>query len=953
MTPFLRQVADHYLKSAEDISRLVFIFPSRRAIVFFRKYLSEAVRESGGRPFIAPKLLTIEDFLSSLSPLRGQDQITLLDILYKEYARICSENKLNCESFDDFVFWGDIILGDYEDVDRYLADAKDLFRNVYQYKSIADDYSDLTPAQKEAIERFLNHFSKGGTIKEKFAALWNLLYPLYEAFGSALRERGMGYGAMIYRDALDRLSLEGTGSVCEQLYPQTDRFVFCGLNALCKCELSILDKFNKAGLAEFCWDYASDWIKDSINKSSFFMEKNIALLGRGVELEKYDSHPSFEIISVPSAAGQVKLLSQLLSDPSVPKNERSAIVLADEQMLMPMLESIPPEVEKVNVTMGYGLKGSSFYSLLDDIFQMLLHTRRKDGVMHFYHKPVWSIICNNIFEALNDENGAAALAEMKSAHRYYIPIGQLRANELLEVVFADIDTSSVREVGDYLLRVLDYIGGRISADDTLRDRFSLELDFAMICCNAVTLLRDKNLDVKVPTFLKLLQNILCSRSVPFKGEPLCGLQIMGPLEIRALDFDHLYILNANEGVFPRRNVGSSYIPALLRRAFELPTYEYQDAVWAYYFYRMIQRPVKVTMLLDSRQSGLKSGEQSRYIRQLEYHYGADLVHKSCNVPALKTSEGGPVAKTAEDIEIIRSRALSVTAIKNYLTCPAKFYYGFVRKLSQEDEVSETLDSRMIGNVFHHVMENLYGNRPDGIVSADYIRGLLKNSGEIESMVNESVMEELCTDEIIGRNIIIARMIVKYVKSTLERDLDFIAAGNKDHFDIISFTDYRGNHHQGVELKLYAKFEDFNLYGIIDRLDSFRDGEIRVVDYKTGQVKEEDIRIDDSNAEKIAAGIFDPSNNKKATIAFQCFFYDYLVSYNGIDKGSLVQNCIYSTREILSKPPVQTYRNEKFYDAMIKGLSDLLKEIVNLEIPFSKTENKASCLTCDFRTICGR
>jgi RecB family exonuclease len=423
------------------------------------------------------------------------------------------------------------------------------------------------------------------------------------------------------------------------------------------------------------------------------------------------------------------------------------------------------------------------------------------------------------------------------------------------------------------------------------------------------------------THLRIIQRLFQGISVPFKGEPLRGLQVMGPLETRALDFRYLVILSANEGVFPRHNVSSSFIPPELRKGFGLPTYEFQDAVWAYYFYRMIQRPEHVWLVYDSRTEGLKSGEESRYIKQLEYAFGVPMERLTAVAPMQAPKPEEVPEKTQEHIDALKEKYLSASALKNYMDCPARFYYQSVKGLKSDDEVPESLDSRMLGIVFHSVMQNLYG-RANPITPA-MIDAFRNDDKGLRTLIREKVKEEMHSFEVTGRNLVLEEVILDYVKSTLRHDANILAAegGGSPGFNII-----------GLEEHYFGSYGGFKFHGFIDRLDSYRNGEVRVVDYKTGKVEDKGI---------------DPK------IEFQLFIYDLLCHQQPSLAGKQLVNSIYSIRHIytgslpdMPEDPVKTKEMTAQLDAM-------LSDITNLDIPWSRTEDKDICAHCDFKDICGR
>lgn len=395
----------------------------------------------------------------------------------------------------------------------------------------------------------------------------------------------------------------------------------------------------------------------------------------------------------------------------------------------------------------------------------------------------------------------------------------------------------------------------------------------------------------------------------------------------------------------------------------MPTYEYQDAVWAYYFYRMIARAENVWMIYDSRTEGLKSGEESRYIKQLQYHFRLPLKRYVAKAELAGSSGSDRIEKTEEDIRRISGARLSATAVQNYLVCPAKFYYYTVKGLRPENEVSESIDAGMLGNVYHDTMWALYCGEeamaasgmmdktdcekdrysPLPRVDVKYIESWLKREKDIKNKVKSLMCAELSTMEISGRDIVVADVIVKYVMRTLRRDLEQIERSGRDWFEI-----------KGLELPLSGTFCGHEFVGYIDRLDSFADGTLRVVDYKTGKVLEtESGEITDDNAEEIAEAIFGKDVKDRPKIAFQFYIYDMLLHQNRISEGHQLLNCVYSMSGLFSEIPATVPENRKFYDTVSERLALLLGEISDISVPFELTEDRTKCEYCDFRMICGR
>lgn len=619
-------------------------------------------------------------------------------------------------------------------------------------------------------------------------------------------------------------------------------------------------------------------------------------------------------------------------DPA-PIDINTAIVLPDEGLLLNVLNSIPPQIKNVNVTMGYPMGDSEFTALMDDIAAMQLNARERNGSVQFYHRHIWNIFSNSILRSILDEAGSAIVKKVREEARYYVPQEAFKGNGILELIFrpATDPGQYVREFLLGLAPLLKQHGG-----------MQMELDFAMFAYKAATRLQSLNLQIQPRTWWRLFGQLAGRASVPFDGEPLLGMQIMGPLETRALDFENLIILSCNEGIFPRRAVSPSFIPAELRKGFGLPTYEYQDAVWAYYFYRLIQRAQNVWLIFDSRTELSRSGEESRYIRQMQMLYDFDIRRYVVKAPIREAPAEGTIPKTDDDIAKMQEDGfhLSASALQNYLACPAKFYFSKVKELKAADEVSEALDAGMLGDVLHKTMQTLYSDRKE--ISRSYLEELLAGKERIRSIIEALIMEQLHTDEVEGRNLIFEDLILKYAEQILRTDLALLQEKGLASFRIL-----------GLELKRYKDIGGFHFKGFIDRLDSFERGTVRVVDYKTGKVSDQDILIDDGNAQQVVDALFGPDNSRRPKIALQLYLYDEFLDRDLRAEGSALENCIYQTTDLFVQKPRSVPASPEFRRLMKERVALLLDELRDKDVPWNRTSDTKTCEYCDFKTICGR
>ncbi len=905
---------------------MCFIFPNKRAISFFRKYLAEECARTQ-KVMIAPECLTINDFFSRLGGLRTADRLSSLLTLYECYKEL----NPSAEPLDEFVFWGGVILSDFAEVDKYRVSPDQLFRNIADYRHLQGDFDFLEPAQREAMEHFLGQFEKDGEYKERFRRIWDILLPLYDSFRERMASRGMATEGGVYRQIADCLDSLAVADLLSGHFPDTEKYVFVGLNALNECEKRVLRKMRDAHLAEFCWDFSSDEIKDPANRSSFFLSQNVAEFPQAFTTDPDGlPRPVVNVVACPSSVGQAKILPSVLPEKA---DIRTAIVLPDEGLLVPVLNSIPEQIRDVNVTMGYPMKGSEFEALLNNIEALQLNLREKDGKTLFYHKYVWGIFSNSLVRSSVSEAGAEIIRRIRSEARYFIDSASFAGDSLLECIFRP-----AKDIPAYLKELILKLAHLLKQQEGKE----MELDFAMYSYKAVTRLQDLGPDVQPRTWWKLIGQMTGRAAVPFKGEPLKGMQIMGPLETRALDFDNVIILSCNEGLFPRRAVSPSFIPAELRKGFGLPTYEYQDSVWAYYFYRLIQRAGNIWLLYDTRTELSRSGEESRYIRQLQMLYDFDIRQYSLKAPIRESVPETAIQKTEEDIAAMYDPCfrLSVSAVQNYLNCPAQFYYSRVKGLKAADEVNESLDAGMLGSVLHETMEELYTGMET--VSRKYLESLLKDEGRVRGIISRRIKKKLRTDEVQGRNLIFEEIITRYAMQILRTDLGLLKDAGKDGFQVL-----------GLELEKTLKIGNFTFLGYIDRLDSFDAGTVRIVDYKTGKVTEQDIDVTDANAAEVVDKLFGPENKDRPKIALQLYLYGEYLKGDKLVAGKEMQNCIYQTTDIFRQKPKSIPRSPEFCRLAGERLEAVLKEMEDRSVPWKRTEDSKTCEWCDFKTICGR
>lgn len=959
MKPFLYQVASlFYEKWEAEVSRLAFVFPNRRTGLFFQKYLSEVA----DTPLFSPTILTINDLFIQLSGKQSADRISMLFILYDIYIRQSGST----ETFDEFLYWGEMLLNDFDDIDKYMANARMLFSNVTDLREIENDFDFLSDEQIAAIRSFWSSFYPRGDTpnQQQFLAVWQVLYDLYEEFRATLAAEGKGYEGMIFREVVESME---RGESPDLPY---ERIVFVGLNALSVSEERFLAQLQKREIADFYWDYVSDKVTDPDNKASYFVSRNLKSFPSSMKLPSEEKvKTEIEVIGIPSGIGQAKHVYTLLSDwckeaeMSSEEALRTAVILPDEHLLIPVLNAIPEQIRRINVTMGYPLAGTPVASLIEYILALQKNVRYIDRNPLFYFRDVLPVLNHRYILSTSPEIISSLVKEITENNKIYISHTELEKTPLLEILFTPV--TGVEAFSDYLIKVLEELNKVMSAlsdeeeEDAPQRTNDLEQEFIFHYFTTVNrmkeVMKDARIEMKIDTFFRLLKRVTDTITIPFHGEPLSGLQIMGVLETRALDFDRLIILSMNEGIFPQRKAANSFIPYNLRRGFGLPTYEHQDSVWAYHFYRLIERASHVSLLYDTRSNGLQTGEVSRFVHQLHYHYEVPMRDKlvvynvsSSKTPPLAVPKREDIMRRLDAYRKGGSKAISASAINTYLDCPLKFYFSVVEGIREEEEVSETIESDVFGSILHKVMEELYKPFQGKMVTVDLLKAIRKDTALLTGAIARAFASEFFKTEVVrsltGQNYLIGEMIRKYVEKILERDgklTPFVYIESERKINgLISLSD-----HSEIRLK-----------GFIDRVDEVLDA-IRIIDYKSGSGTTTFSSIE---------SLFNKEEKDRAKAVMQVFMYCWMYAHFTENKGKTIQPGIYYVRSLFSDPfdpsvyhRIERGKSEKVEDfsgyaqAFEEGLRGCLDEIFNPEIPFTQTPTGKACSYCPFKGICGK
>lgn len=998
MIPFLKLVARAYASRFDsmELSDICFVFPNKRSASFFTRYLDE---ELSGKPHFEPEAITISDFVASFSQLGEATRHEQLFTLYNEYKRL----EPGVTDFDRFIFWGEMILSDYNDVDRYLINPDDLFSNLSHLREISANY--LSDEQRELIrrywgeepepeniERFWQHVgedSENHKHRHKFVKLWKVLAPLYHAFTDALSSRGLASQGMFYRNAA-RMVAEGEGLTAL-------RYVFVGFNVLSTAEIKIFERLKARGLADFYWDYNSPAFELKNNRASHFLAANIEQFPSLYDIgeEKITALPEITIKAMPSNVVQADeagrslagyLAEGFMADPDNAIN--TAVVLADESMLLPVINAVPPEFTTMNITMGYPLRYTPVASLIHNIVNLRRNVRYSNGRSMFYFENVKSVISDPALMAIAPDECDGLMKLMTDKRLYLVSETEISQSfPLLAGIFRTVaKPDDLDEVFGYVRNIVGMLLQHIASgpeasvelspaelgedeadippvnDDTTV--MTLERCFLEAYLDAVNDLyvscREYGITLRETTLFQLIDRVVSTTSVRFTGEPLRGLQVMGVLETRALDFDNVVMVSVNESIFPKRHQARSFIPETLRKGYGMATIDFQESIFAYYFYRLLSRASHVTLLYDSRSEGLnRSNEPSRYLRQLIYLLGdkGNITFLKNNFPmAAFINETISISKSPAIMEKLAAftregsgKNLSASAINLYLNCPLCFYLEYVEGLRFPDEVTDYMDSSTFGTILHDSAQAIYGKLRERVgthpVTAEDLLGIVKSPVTLSKVVTMEINDHFNRlgpdrlDELVGEAKVIHDVMVFYLKELLKGD-----AALHTPMHLVG---------EEVPLAMRLKVDDeltVNIRQRIDRVDSV-DGVLRIVDYKTGN---------DSNTASSVEDLFTPSSKRPKAI-LQLLFYCMLYNMDtGVDRP--IRPMLYKFRDIanpetalagvkIAKESISDYHTvvEEFRQRLL----DTIREIFNPEVPFKASDDNASCTFCKFKQICRR
>ena len=959
MESFLKLVAaDLYKHTEGNLAHTAVVFPNKRAGLFFNEYLAQ----ESDSPIWSPAYVSISELFRSLSPWEVGDPVKLVCELYKIFRR----ETQSTETLDDFYFWGEMLISDFDDADKNRVDTDKLFSNLQDLRNIMDDYTFIDDEQEEAIRQFFQNFSieRRTALKERFISLWNVLGNIYKGFRESLASQNIAYEGMMYRHVIEHLDVDKL---------PYEKYVFVGFNVLNKVEHTLFTQLKDAGKAVFYWDYDEFYMKENrqavTHEAGEFIRRNLRDFPSPLsgELFKNLSKPKeVHYIASSTENAQARYLPQWIRNNLTTPEKETAVVLCNEALLQPVLHSLPAEVKHVNITMGFPLSQTPVYSFLIALLELHTHGFNfKSGRYTF--QSVVTLLKHPYTRQLT---GQAELLEKELTrnNRFYPLPGELGKDEFLTRLFTPLsgNLNLCIRLSETLQQVASIYQANTSGTedtDAFNQLYRESLFKAYTTINRFrTLIEEDELTVQSETFRRLLVKVLSATNIPFHGEPAIGMQVMGVLETRNLDFHHLVLLSVNEGQLPKSGGDSSFIPYNLRKAFGMTTIEHKIAVYAYYFYRLLQRAERITLIYNTSSDGLNRGEWSRFMLQFLIEWPHPITRQfleagqspqgTSSITVEKTPDVMRRMQSLFDVRANPKAKFSPSALNYYLDCPLKFYYRYVAGLSAPDEVSAEIDSATFGSIFHYAAEHIYKDLTTHgkVINKEALETLLRNEVKLQDYVDTAFKKLFFNvpqnekPEYNGVQLINSAVIARYLKQLLQNDLRYAP---------FTFIASEMEVDEPIDIQTPKGVIKSRIGGIIDRMDS-KDGTLRIVDYKTGG---------DADTPPHVESLFIP-DKKRSNYVFQTFLYAAIMCRKQ-PTMKIAPALLYIHRAATEtyspviqmgeprKPKEAVEDFSKYEKEYRERLQGLLEEIFNPEKSFTQTEIIEKCTYCDFKALCKR
>lgn len=951
---FLEYVAEDLLKKyGTDLSRITLVFPNKRASLFLNEHLA---RMADG-PLWSPVYTTISQLFRDRSERVVADNIKLVCDLYRIYVQCTGTT----ETLDHFYGWGMLMLSDFDDIDKNLADATDVFRNLSNIHEL-DDISYLSEEQREVLKRFFSNFSDdyNTELKNRFLQLWQNFGNIYNSFNDHLQEEGLAYEGALYREVVNN----------DLATYDADTYIFVGFNMLQKVEQKLFTLLAKAGKAKFYWDFDRYYMEGANNEAGYYIRQYLEafpneLFNRDDEIyNNFRTEKVLRFISASTETIQGRFVGHWLQNEDfVRAGRKTAVVLCDENLLQTVVHSLPSEVENVNITTGFPLAQSPVFSFVNALInlQTIGYTKSTERYRLQYVRAV----LRHPYSLFLSDNCTEQLRALEEHHTYYPSRQEMAVDEGLTLIFANLE-EGVADVQTYHAKLVDWILSMLKtvgkSTQEADDHLMKEAIYRMYTLfnRLHELIVSGDLSVDLITLLRLITQLVQSTSIPFHGEPAIGLQVMGVLETRNIDFDNVLLLSCNEGNMPKGVNDASFIPYAIRKAHSLTTIDHKVAIYSYYFHRLLQRAQNITILYNNATEDGHTGEMSRFMLQMLVESGHKIERLSLQAGQMPNVLQPHAVEKTDSImqQLMKLDKLSPTAINRYLRCQLLFFYNTVAGLKESDEETDDIDNRTFGNIFHKGSQLIYEQLMDAYftVSENAIKDFLADKSALLRIVDRTFNEELFKvananqhPQYNGLQLINRGVIISYLKKLLQMDLSLTP------FRILAMEK---SVEQEVVFNVDGKSHTLTIGGYVDRLDEVEEGNgkvIRVVDYKTGRKPQTAVAA----FEDIFSG--DKVTKNHADYYLQTFLYAAIVrdSLKWNKQKLPVSPALLFIQQASAEEndPVLRVGKERINDIAVyhndfwAHLKALLSEIFNKERAFMPTKDRERCTRCPYKQVC--
>lgn len=913
---FLDKIAQLLIeKYSNKLTNTIVVLPNKRAKIF----LIEALKKQVSTNILAPEIISIEDFIQDIAGIRTVDPIELLFEFYEVYLSVT--DKSNQQSFELFANWAKTLLQDFNEIDRYLLDST----HVLSY------LKDIEDIKKWGIE-----VENKTTLLEKYIDFWKLLPLYYQSLYAHLLQKGIGYQGLIYREAVENLN-HFSNSVSQK------QFVFAGFNALNASEEKIIQHLIANDQAKIYWDADQTFLNDPYHDAALFLRrfkeswKHYKTNPFEWIVDDFSQTKNIQVIGTPKSIGQAKIsgsiIEKIIEQNPSDKLDKVAVVLGEENLLVPLLYSLPSSVGALNITMGYSSKNNPAQILIAKLFKM--HTNalsRKSSSYVLYYKDVLDILTHPLVEPYAQTADLVNTINKNNytfiSHQKLIELNQ-NPTDLFLLLFQKWESGSIN-VLQSVSQLLLTIKGNLSNDNE-EEKITKAFVFAIFkVINKLINYYSQHQHIdKIETLHAIYKQVIDLAEVSFEGEPLNGLQIMGVLESRVLDFDTVIVTSMNEGKFPAGKSQNSFIPYDVKRELGLPTFKEKDAIYTYHFYHLLQRAKNIYLLYNTESEGLDAGEKSRFITQLEVEKqpNHNLSHEIYNAVLPETAyKPMVIAKSAavmERLKKIAEEGFSPSALTSYIRNPIQFYFQKILRIREVEEVEENIALNTLGTIIHETLRVLYEPFIGKFISEKDIEDAFK-------LIDEEVLKQF---KIVykegeikkGRNLLAFEVAKRNVSNFLKVELESIKAGDAVKIIALEKTFDRELKHPDLPFPVLIK-------GNVDRIEE-RNGNIRIVDYKTGKVEKGNVSLKSWNG--LTQEI---KNDKIIQVLAYAFMYEEkaegkpieagIISFKNLKSGFLAFN-------LKEEKEVQQIINMEIMTNYLEQIVLLLQEILNPEIPFEE------------------